>query len=131
MKKTVLATCLLSLGLLGGMVTAASDVSAAKWHKGTPSFLTGKKFRTKYMEVPGSKVHYVAISAKKNYFYWISPHNSAKFTKTYYKKNGKIYSLKVIAPRVGSADYKVRYVNKKTVRFQFGSGQEWMYLYRF
>lgn len=42
MKKSVLATLILSLGLIGGMMIAGSSTaSAAKWHKGTPRVLRG------------------------------------------------------------------------------------------
>lgn len=130
MKKSHLIIAgMLSIGLLGGSTATEASAKVIKWHKGVPKLIDGKRFRSKRMS--GNGFNYTAIWAKKNIFHWRSPHNEAKYTSTYYIKQGKTYLVRTWSAKLPPANYKIRYVNKKTIKFQFPYGKNWEYLHRF
>lgn len=125
MKKSILATLALSLGLVGCTIATTSSADAATWHKGTPSFLVGKKYRTKKLNAGWGHWGREKISATKTSFKVIWLQNSGTFHNARYTKHGKYYYVKSHE----GLTLKIRRINSSKI-FAY-NGSNWHYMYRY
>lgn len=134
MKKTVLATLVLSFSLVGGMLSPQLTADASKWHKGTPSVLRGTYY-TKGKSLHSHGDYYrnkLKISPKSFYFFELEYNKKGHiinngtgfgiFSSTKYTKVGhnfyKIYGYNN-APRTSKGSFYVRIYSGHRVRFNW------------
>ncbi len=117
-KELVLFVVATSLG--GGTLLGINSAHAASWHKGTPSFLVGKKFRSKYRYHHGMPV-YVHLNSTKNTIDFIySESDGYGGNHTAYKKSGSIYTVRYRAIDWQGTHkyhtYNIKHINSKYIK---------------
>lgn len=91
--KVLLGTLALSLGLLFTF-SSYETASAATWHYGIPKVLQGTRWRGK-MHPKGSDTRGAeAVKFWKTRFYFVTYQNDMPGTKCYWKKVGRVYTVR-------------------------------------
>ncbi|GAX02434.1 hypothetical protein IWT140_00029 [Secundilactobacillus pentosiphilus] len=95
MKKSVLVTIALSASLFAGLGAASVQADASAWHKGTPSFLVGHKYRTSIKHgYHGMPTYQYLTSTKNSIDYIYSQADGYGGSHTGYKRSDHVYTVR-------------------------------------
>ncbi|MCH5463056.1 hypothetical protein HC026_07990 [Lactobacillus sp. LC28-10] len=122
MKKSTIFRLLLVFGFAAALGLTSTTASASSWHKGTPSFLIHKYYRTSikhgYAGVP--QFNYV-YGSKKSFIYKVAQADGSGGSASY-KKSGSTYTIRT-KNAWGSQYFTIKKLSSTKFKVKTGSSR--------
>lgn len=121
LKKSTIFRLLLVFGFAAALGLTSTTAFASSWHKGTPSFLIHKYYRTSIKHgYAGVPQFYYVYGTKKSFYYNASQADGSGGSASY-KKSGSTYTIRT-TNAWGSQYFTIKKLSSTKFKVKSGSG---------